>query len=176
MVRPAYDSTFILSFSSFFKTWFLMSFIKILVLGFLFVSFHPSRLRSHSCFTGASLCPLPCVRFFVGIFSWLSTFFRPSWSASNYSAFWPFFSLLLDIPCQRLSRCMFHLPYSLLPCLPSDCGTQHTAIPFTEHCFASQLLRQCLSFSLRNSAEFFLACALEEGYLALGNHHVSDAS
>ena len=28
---------------------------QILVLGFLFVSFHPSRFRSHSCSTGASL-------------------------------------------------------------------------------------------------------------------------
>ena len=54
------------------------------------------------------------------------------------------------------------LPSSLLPCLPSDSSTQLTAIPFSVHCFASQLLPQCL-----NLAVFFpFACALGSGYLA----------
>ena len=142
-----------LPFSPFSSAWFLMLSFMVSILGSLFVSFRPSRFHSHSCFTGASLCPLPCVRFFVGIFCLLSTFFRPFQSASNYSAFWPFFSLLFDFPCQRLSRCIFHLLYSLFPCFPSDSGTQLTAIPFTDHCFVSQWLLQCLSFSFRTSAD-----------------------
>ena len=41
----------------------------VFVLGFLFVSFHPTRLRSHSCSTGASL--LFRFRFFSGLFPFL---------------------------------------------------------------------------------------------------------
>ena len=36
---------------------------RLLVLGALFVSFHPTRLRSHSCSTSACLLPVPCVPF-----------------------------------------------------------------------------------------------------------------
>ena len=42
-------------FSAFSSAWFPMLLFRFPVLGFLFVSFHPSRLRSHSCSTGASL-------------------------------------------------------------------------------------------------------------------------
>ena len=45
---------------------------RFFVLGFLFVSFHPSRLRSHSCSTGASLM-LSLSGFFPRFFA----FFRP---------------------------------------------------------------------------------------------------
>ena len=44
---------------------------RFFVLGFLFVSFHPSRLRSHSCSTGASLL------LSLSGFSLTSAFFRP---------------------------------------------------------------------------------------------------
>ena len=59
--------------------------LPVLVLGFLFVSFRPSRLRSHSCSTGASL--LFRFRFSSGLFRLPSAFFRPLRPASNYSAF-----------------------------------------------------------------------------------------
>ena len=72
---------------------------RFFVLGVLFVSFRPSRLRSHSCFTGASL--LFRFRIFSGIFCLLSGFFRPLQPASDYSAFCTFFSLLPVFPWQR---------------------------------------------------------------------------
>ena len=127
----------------------------VLILGFLFVSFHPSRFRSHSCSTGASLCPLPCVRFFVGIFCLPSAFFRPLQPASDYSAFCTFFSLLPDFPhaAVLISAYLPHLS-SLFPCFPSDSGTQHSAIPFSDHCFVSQNYFNVSAFSLRKSADF----------------------
>ena len=93
------------SFSTLTSIWFPIFLFRLSILGFLFVSFQSILIRSHSCFTGDSLLPLPCVRFFVGTFCDLSIFFRPSQFASNYSALWPFFSLLLDFPCQRFFRC-----------------------------------------------------------------------
>ena len=42
-------------FSTLSSAWFSMLLFRFSVLGFLFVSFHPSRFRSHSCSTGASL-------------------------------------------------------------------------------------------------------------------------
>ena len=42
-------------FSTFSSAWFPMLLFRFPVLGFLFVSFHPSRFRSHSRSTGASL-------------------------------------------------------------------------------------------------------------------------
>ena len=95
---------------------------QIPVLGFLFVSFRPSWLRSHSRSTGAYLpfslpvfstsVPLSFVRF-------------PS--ASSYSAFCPSFPSLPDSAFQLLPRCPSPLslprfPLSLRPdfsCLPS---------------------------------------------------------
>ena len=53
-------------------------------------------------------------------------------------SFLTFFSLLLEFLCQRFFRCMFPHPSNLFPCLPSDSGTQLPAIPFSNHCFASQ--------------------------------------
>ena len=89
---------------------------------FLFVSFHPSLIRSHSCSSGAWLplsllpfsasLPLPFVRFF---------------SASGYLAFCFFLSVLPVSASQRLPRCASPLslpgsPRFLLPgfpCIPS---------------------------------------------------------
>ena len=76
---------------------------RFFVLGFLFVSFHPSRFRSHSRSTGASL--RFHFRFSSGLFCWLSAFFRLLLPASDYSAFCSFLSLLPDLPWQRFSRC-----------------------------------------------------------------------
>ena len=65
---------------------------QVLVLGFLFVSFHPSSLRSHSCSTSACLplspsaCPLP-IRFLINRFS----------SGSDYSALCFFLSALCPL-------------------------------------------------------------------------------
>ena len=102
------------------------------VLSFLFVSFHPSRFRSHSRSTGASLL------LSLSGFPLSSVFFRPLPFGSNYSAFRSFFSLLPVLPCRRFLRCFFPLPSSLFPCLPSDSGTQLPAFLFSDHCFASQ--------------------------------------
>ena len=70
--------------------------LPVLVLGFLFVSFRPSRFRSHSCSTGASL--LFRFRFSSGLFRLPSGSLRPLRPASDYSAFRAFLSPLPDLP------------------------------------------------------------------------------
>ena len=65
--------------------WSPVRFLPVLVLGLLFVSFHPTRLRSHSCSTGASL--LFRFRFSSGLFRLPSAPFRLRRPASDYSAF-----------------------------------------------------------------------------------------
>ena len=72
---------------------------RFFVLGFLFVSFHPSRLRSHSRSIGASLM------LSLSGFPLASAFFRPLPLGSDYSAFRPFLSLLPVLPCRRFLRC-----------------------------------------------------------------------
>ena len=64
-----------------------MSSFSVLVLGFLFVSFRPSRFRSHSRSTGASLL------LSLSGFPLSSAFFRPLPFGSDYSAF------RLSFPC-----------------------------------------------------------------------------
>ena len=54
--------------------WFPVHFFRLFILGFLFVSFRPSLLRSHSCSTGAHLFPSFD---FPEVFSLRSPFFRP---------------------------------------------------------------------------------------------------
>ena len=72
---------------------------RFFVLGFLFVSFRPSRLRSHSCSTGASLMlslsgfPLP-ICFLINRFS----------SGSDYLASVSSFPLLPCLASQRLPQ------------------------------------------------------------------------
>ena len=120
---------------------------RFFVLGFLFVSFHPSRFRSHSRSTGASL--RFHFRFSSGLFCWLSAFFRLLLPASDYSAFCSFLSLLPDLPWQRFSRC------APVPCVPFAflfrfaCFHASLPIPVLSflrfrsplHCFVSQALR-----------------------------------
>ena len=106
---------------------------------FLFVSFHPSRLRSHSCSTGASL--LFRFRFSSGLFCLLSAFFRLLQLASDYSAFCSFFSPLPVLPWQRFFRCA---PVSFVP----------FAFLFRSACFHAVLPIPVLSF-LRFLSPFF---------------------
>ena len=93
----------------------------------------------------------------------LKAFFRPLSLGSDYSAFRAFFSLLPVFPWRRFPRCIFPLPFSLLPCRPSDSGTQLSAIPFSGRCFASQWLLQRLG----HDGRFPLAYALGAGYSAI---------
>ena len=60
-----------LAFPRSFRPGFTCLLSRFFVLGFLFVSFHPSRFRSHSCSTGASLLLSPSG------FPLSSAFFRP---------------------------------------------------------------------------------------------------
>ena len=129
---PVPDSALASSVSPFFLTRFPVFSFPVPVLGFLFVSFHPSRFRSHSRSTGASLM------LSLSGFPLSSAFFRPLPFGSDYSAFRSFFSLLPVLPCRRFLRCFFPLPSSLFPCLSSDSGTQLPAFLFSNHCLASQ--------------------------------------
>ena len=74
---------------------------RLLVLGSLFVSFRPSRLRSHSCSTGASLL------LSLSGFPLTSAFFRPLQLGSDYSAFRTFLSPLPAFPCRRFRGASF---------------------------------------------------------------------
>ena len=145
----------------------------VLVLGFLFVSFHPSRFRSHSCSTGASL--LFRFRFSSGLFCSPSAFFRLLLLASDYSAFRSFFSLLPVFPWQRFLRCTtvsfvpvvflfrpacFHA-FLLIPVL----GFLHFLSPLAVSPHSSYL--SASAFFLSAPGFFPFAFALGSGYLAL---------
>ena len=123
-----------------------MSSVRALVLGFLFVSFHPSRFRSHSCSTGASLL------LSLSGFPLTSASFRLLSLGSDYSAFRSFLSLLPVLPCRRFLRCFFPLSSGLFPCLPSDFGTQLSAVPFSVRRLAPQWLPRRLDLVLSVSA------------------------
>ena len=72
------------------------------VLGFLYVSFRPSLLRSHSCSTGAH--HFPSFDFPLAFFH-TSAFFRPLPLRFRLLSLCFFFSLLPDFPSQRALRC-----------------------------------------------------------------------
>ena len=76
-----------LGFPRSFRPDFSCLFSRFFVLGFLFVSFHPSRFRSHSCSTDASLLLSPS-----GFSASFPVPFVPFFSASSYSAFCFFLS------------------------------------------------------------------------------------
>ena len=136
---PVRPSAFTFRLSPFFLSWFPMSDFPVPVLGFLFVSFHPSRLRSHSCSTGASL-----------LFRFLASASLPGFSARLLLSFVCFRSLLTTQPSvlsfpffpfspvggssgarRFLASPTFPLPFRLFPCVPSDSGTQLPAFPFS---------------------------------------------
>ena len=85
-------------FSTFSSAWFPVLLFRFSVLGFLFVSFHPSRFRSHSRSTGASLR-----------FRFLSSASLPGFSACFPLSFVRF-SLLLTTQPSALSFPFF--PFS----------------------------------------------------------------
>ena len=128
---------------------------RFFVLGFLFVSFHPSRFRSHSRSTGASL-----------LFRFLASASLPGFSARLLLSFVCFRSLLttqpsvLSVPFfpfspvggssgarRFLASPTFPLLSGLFPRLPSDSGTQLPAFPFSASLFrvtgTTQLLASC---------------------------------
>ena len=120
-----------------------MSSFQALVLGFLFVSFRPSLIRSHSRSSGASL-PLSLPGFPLA-----SAFFRPLPLGSDYSASRSFLSLLPALPCRRFPRCFalfrpacFHafLPIpvlGLLQFLSPFAGSLHSSYPSASAFFLS---------------------------------------
>ena len=78
--------------SPFFPTRFPVSSFSVFVLGFLFVSFRPTLIHSHSCSSGAYLV------LSLSGFPLTSAFFRPLPLGSDYSAFRSFLSLLPVLP------------------------------------------------------------------------------
>ena len=108
------------------------------VLGFLFVSFHPSRLRSHSCSTGASL-----------LFRFLSSASFPGFSACLPHSFVRF-RLLLTTQPSALSFPLFPispgsgslgaLRFLASPLLSSSVG------PVSMPSFRFQYSASCVSF------------------------------
>ena len=103
-------------FSTFFSTRFPVFLFRFLVLGLLFVSFHPSLIRSHSCFSGASL-----VLSLSGFSPSLPLSFVSFRSGSGYLAFCFFLSVsscfCLTVASSVLRFCFrfFGLPHSFLP-------------------------------------------------------------
>ena len=119
---------------------------RFFVLGFLFVSFHPSRLRSHSCSTGASL-----LLSLSGLFPHFA-FFRPLPLGSDYSAFRSFFSLLPVLPCRRFLRCLSSssvLPVSMLSFRFWYLAFLHFLSPFAFSPHSGYLSASAFSFRFR---------------------------
>jgi len=116
----------LLRFSPFFPTWFPMLSFPVLVLGFLFVSFRPSSLRSHSCSTSACLLLSPSGLFrspslpFVRSGSLLTT----QLPASSF----PFFP---DFPWQRFFRYVFPFRFACFHASLPVFGTQRSVFPFS---------------------------------------------
>ena len=113
--------------------WFPMPSFRFRVLGFLFVSFRPPQLRSHSCSTGASL-----LDFSSGINAWPPrSFVRFRFSISLLGLCF-FFSPLPVSPSQLGSAVhsgsfrplCFPLLFRLFPCFPSGSGTLPSCYSF----------------------------------------------
>ena len=88
--------------------------------------------------------PSPLGSLHFSTFPFISAFFRPLHSGSDYSAFRFFFSLL-PLPASRWpSRCLLiRVPFRLFPYFRFRFGTQlFLLFPFSAHCFASQVLLQ----------------------------------
>ena len=135
---------------------------RFFVLGFLFGSFRPSLIRSHSRSSSASLLlSLPG-------FPLTSAFFRPLPLGSDYSAFrlsFPFFRFSPDVGSDRASflfrPACFHafLPIPVLSIL--HFFSPSAVSPHSGYLSAS-------AFSLTVPGLFPLAFALGSGYSALG--------
>ena len=122
---------------------------RFLVLGFLFVSFHPSRFRSHSCFPGASL--MLSLSGFPPPFRFLSSASLPVLTTQLSVSSFPLSSRLCLTVASSARPLHFRFlgsPRSLRPdlsCLLSRFFVLgFSAFPFSNHCLASQWLPQCL--------------------------------
>ena len=142
----------------------------VLLLGLLFVSFHPSRLRSHSRSIGASLFPFPFVHFILGLPARLplsfvhfnsllttqpSTFLFPS-SRLPLAAVHPVLIFLFSPAC-------FHA-FVLIPVL----SFLHFLSPITLSPHSGYL--SVSPFFLSAPGFFPFTFALGSGYLALDPH------
>ena len=125
-------------FSTFSSAWFPVLLFRFLVLGFLFVSFHPSRLRSHSCSTGASL-PLSL----PGFSPFFPLSFVRGFPGSDYSA------SAFSFPFIPASPRQWFFPVPVYP--PFGFGTQLSVLPFTDSRLASQRLPRSSRLSFRFS-------------------------
>ena len=134
---------------------------QVLVLGFLFVSFHPSSLRSHSCSTSACLplspsaCPLPIRFLSPASLPVLTT--QPSVSSFLPSGRSPHSWLFVQAPVPFVPVASPRLPRPVSRPLPS--GSAYSAFcsfPFALPCFASHSCSTGArpSLSLRRSPLF----------------------
>ena len=161
--------------------WFPVRFTRFRILGFLFVSFRPSLLRSHSRSTGASLLDHSS-----GINAWLPVPFVPfrfSISLLSLSVFLfhflPGFASQLAAPV-LLFRLRFPDPSPYprpgFPCHPS--GSVYSAsclFPFVLPCFAPTAVPQVLPFWIapRGSTHGFRFLPVPS---ALASHYSASAS
>ena len=127
---------------------------QILVLSFLFVSFHPSLFRSHSRSTGACLLLSPSA-FFLSF----STFFRPLLFPVSITQ--PLFLPFLCFPSfasQLLPRCsssafasyVFHFLFRLVSHASFPVSSTWLSVCFLSSLSASlpQLFHRCFPYSL----------------------------
>ena len=114
-------------FSTFSSVWFPILLFRFPVLGFLFVSFHPFRFRSHSRSTGASL-----------LFRFLSSASFPGFSACFPLSFVRF-SLLLTTQPSALS-------FPFFPFSPGSGSSGACLSAFRSACFHASLSALVLSF------------------------------
>ena len=153
---------------------------RFFVLGFLFVSFRPSLIRSHSCSSGAylvlslSVFSLP-IRFLSSTsFPVLATqpLFLPFlfFPAPPHSSF-----LGCCLSAFRLLDFSTSVPPSF-PCFPSVLSTQLSAFLFSVHCLASQWLLQCLSLLPFGSWPLPLGFRFRFWLLSLRNVSLIDTS
>ena len=163
----------LLRLSPFFPARFPVPSFPVLVLGFLFVSFHPSRFRSHSRSTGASL-----------LFRFLASTSLPGFSACFPVSLVPF-SLLLTTQPPALSFPLFPtspgsgsfgaLRFLASPLLSSDLRpVSMPSFRFRYSAFCISFLRSLFRLTVATSAPgllfparpFPFAFALGSGYLA----------
>ena len=120
---------------------------QVLVLGFLFVSFRPSSLRSHSCSTSASLSGSPLPIRFLSSASILASHYSASVSSFPFSSC---FRLTVASSVLRYHFRSCGLPRSLLPgfpCIPSRFRYSASCLfPFILPCFAPTAVPQVLPF------------------------------
>ena len=129
----------------FLSVWFPILPFRFQVLSFLFVSFHPSSLRSHSCYTSACLPPVPCVPFFSA-FSDPFCFLSSASVLFRLIGFCVFFSLLPGFPSQ------WFFPVFIYPLHPMPVSMLRFPLWYSAFCssflqsgFASQRLPPNLS-------------------------------